>query len=106
MFSPIAEILEEMRAGRMIVLTDDESRENEGDLILPAQFVTPGAVNFMVREAGGYLFLSLPEEDCDRLNLTPQSAVNTSARGTPLTVSIDGHPKHGFTTGVCAGERA
>jgi 3,4-dihydroxy 2-butanone 4-phosphate synthase/GTP cyclohydrolase II len=90
----------------MIVLTDDESRENEGDLLLPAQFITAEAVNFMVREAGGYLFLSLPEEDCDRLNLHGQSAVNTSARGTPLTVSIDGHPKHGFTTGVAAAERA
>jgi 3,4-dihydroxy 2-butanone 4-phosphate synthase / GTP cyclohydrolase II len=105
-FSLIPEILTELRAGRMIVLTDDESRENEGDLLLPAQFITPEAVNFMVREAGGYLFLSLPEEDCDRLNLHGQSAVNTSARGTPLTVSIDGHPKHGFTTGVAAAERA
>jgi 3,4-dihydroxy 2-butanone 4-phosphate synthase/GTP cyclohydrolase II len=105
-FSPIPEILAELRQGRMIVLTDDENRENEGDLLLPAQFITAEAVNFMVREAGGYLFLSLPEEDCDRLNLHGQSAVNTSARGTPLTVSIDGHPKHGFTTGVAAAERA
>ncbi len=106
MFSPIEDILEELRAGRMIVMTDDEDRENEGDLILPAQFVTPEAINFMVRQAGGYLFLSLTEEDCDRLDLHPQSRVNTSARGTPLTVSIDGHPKHGFTTGVSAAERA
>lgn len=106
MFSPIPDILAELRQGRMIVLTDDESRENEGDLLLPAQFITAEAVNFMVREAGGYLFLSLPEEDCDRLNLHGQSAINTSARGTPLTVSIDGHPRHGFTTGVAAAERA
>lgn len=90
----------------MIVLTDDESRENEGDLVMAAQFVTPQAVSFMVREGGGYLFVSLPEADCDRLDLHPQTRINTSVRGTPLMVSIDGHPKHGFTTGVSAFERA
>lgn len=105
-FSPIPEILDELRNGRMVVVTDDERRENEGDLVLPAQFITPEAVNFMVRQAAGYLFLSLPEVDCDRLDLHGQTAVNTSVRGTPLTVSIDGHPKHGFTTGVSAAERA
>lgn len=105
-FSPIEDILEELRAGRMVVVTDDESRENEGDLIIPAQFITPEAIMFMLKEASGYMFVSLPEGDCDRLNLHGQSAVNTSARGTPLTVSVDGHPKHGFTTGVSAHERA
>ncbi|HRQ74065.1 MAG TPA: 3,4-dihydroxy-2-butanone-4-phosphate synthase [Phycisphaerales bacterium] len=106
MFTPIPEILDELRAGRMIVLTDDEDRENEGDLVLPAQFVSPEALTFMLREAKGYLCLSLTEDDCDRLELTAQSPVNTSVRGTPFTVSIDGHPKHGFTTGVSARERA
>ncbi len=106
MFSPIPEILDELRAGRMIVLTDDEDRENEGDLVLPAQFVSTEAITFMLREARGYLCLSLTEHDCDRLELTAQSPVNTSVRGTPFTVSIDGHPKHGFTTGVSARERA
>ncbi|MCW5775843.1 MAG: 3,4-dihydroxy-2-butanone-4-phosphate synthase [Phycisphaeraceae bacterium] len=106
MFTPIPEILDELRAGRMIVLTDDEDRENEGDLVLPAQAVTPEAITFMLREAKGYLCLSLTEHDCDRLELTAQSPVNTSVRGTPFTVSIDGHPKHGFTTGVSARERA
>lgn len=105
-FSTIEECLEELRLGRMVVLTDDEDRENEGDIVMAAQFITPEAIGFMVREAAGYLFLSLTEGDCDRLALTPQSAVNTSVRGTPLTVSIDGHPKHGFTTGVSAQERA
>ncbi|MCA9304028.1 MAG: 3,4-dihydroxy-2-butanone-4-phosphate synthase, partial [Phycisphaerales bacterium] len=98
-FSPIDEVLDELRAGRMVVVTDDESRENEGDLILPAQFITPEAIMFMLKEATGYMFVSLPESDCDRLDLHGQSAVNTSARGTPLTVSVDGAPKHGFTTG-------
>ncbi len=105
-FSPIEDILDELRAGRMVVVTDDESRENEGDLILPAQFISPEAIMFMLKEASGYMFVSLPESDCDRLDLHGQSAVNTSARGTPLTVSVDGHPKHGFTTGVSAHERA
>lgn len=106
MFSPIDDILADLRAGKMAVVTDDENRENEGDLILPAQFISPEAVNFMVRQAGGYMFLSLTNDDCDRLNLHGQTAVNTSVRGTPLTVSIDGHPRHGFTTGVSATERA
>jgi 3,4-dihydroxy 2-butanone 4-phosphate synthase / GTP cyclohydrolase II len=105
-FTPIPEILNELRAGRMIVLTDDERRENEGDLVLPAQFASPEAITFMLKEAKGYLCLSLPEADCDRLDLVPQAAVNTSKRGTAFTVSIDGHPKHGFTTGVSAKERA
>ncbi len=106
MFAPISEILSELREGRMIVLVDDESRENEGDLVLPASFVTPEAVSFMLTVARGYLCLSLTPEDCDRLALAPMAAVNTSVRGTPLTVSIDGHPRHGFTTGVSARERA
>ncbi len=104
--APIPDIVQELRAGRMVILTDDEQRENEGDLILPAQFVTPEAITFMLSVARGYMCLSLTAEDCDRLDLHPQTGVNTSARGTPFTVSIDGHPKHGFTTGVSARERA
>jgi len=105
-FSPIPEILDELRAGRMIVLTDDEDRENEGDLVLPAEFVGPEPLTFMLSEARGYLCLSLTEADCDRLELAPQAPSNTSVRGTAFTVSIDGHPRHGFTTGVSARERA
>ncbi len=90
----------------MVILTDDEDRENEGDLVLPAQFITPEAITFMLTVARGYMCLALTETDCDRLDLHPQAAVNTSVRGTPMTVSIDGHPAHGFTTGVSAGERA
>jgi 3,4-dihydroxy 2-butanone 4-phosphate synthase / GTP cyclohydrolase II len=105
-FAPISEILDELRGGRMVVLTDDENRENEGDLVLAAQFTTPQAVTFMLTQARGYMCLSLTEADCDRLELVPQASVNTSVRGTPFTVAIDGHPKHGFTTGVSAKERA
>jgi 3,4-dihydroxy 2-butanone 4-phosphate synthase/GTP cyclohydrolase II len=104
--TPISQILDDLRAGRFVVVTDDESRENEGDLVIAAQHVSPEAVNFMVRKAGGYMFLSLTSADCDRLDLHGQTARNTSVRGTPLTVSIDGHPRHGFTTGVSATERA
>jgi 3,4-dihydroxy 2-butanone 4-phosphate synthase/GTP cyclohydrolase II len=106
MLSPIPEILDELRAGRMVILIDDENRENEGDLILPAEKVSPDAINFMLSVARGYLCLSLTGADCDRLDLTPQASVNTSVRSTPFTVSIDGAPKHGFTTGVSAFERA
>ena len=105
-FSTIEDILDDLRLGKMVVVTDDESRENEGDLILPAQFISAESIMFMLKEATGYMFVSLPEADCDRLDLHGQSAVNTSARGTPLTVSVDGAPKHGFTTGVSAHERA
>ncbi len=105
-FSPISEILDELRAGRMVVLTDDENRENEGDLVLAGQFTTPQAVTFMLTQARGYMCLSLTDADCDRLELPPQASVNTSVRSTPFTVAIDGHPKHGFTTGVSAKERA
>lgn len=105
-FSPIPEILSELRAGRMVILTDDENRENEGDLILPAEFITPEAITFMLQNALGYMCLSLTEQDCDRLNLHPQSTSNTSQRGTAFTVSIDLHPKFGGTTGVSAKERA
>ncbi len=90
----------------MIILVDDEDRENEGDLVLPAQFATPQAITFMLSQAMGYLCLSLPGSDCDRLQLFPQSSTNTSVRGTAFTVTIDLHPSHGGTTGVSAAERA
>lgn len=105
-FSSIEDVLADLRAGKMVILTDDEDRENEGDLICPAQFCSPEAVTFMLTVARGYLCLSMTEADCDRLELSPQAAVNTSSRGTAFTISIDGHPKHGFTTGVSAKERS
>lgn len=106
MFSSIDEVLADLRLGKMVILTDDEDRENEGDLVLPAQFASPETITFMLSVARGYMCLSLTEADCDRLDLSPQAAVNTSSRGTAFTISIDGHSKHGFTTGVSAKERA
>ena len=105
-FASIPEILEDVRRGEFIVLVDDESRENEGDLVLAAEHATPEKINFMTRAAGGYLCLSLTEADCDRLELHPQATRNTAVRGTALTVSIDGHPQHGVATGISAFDRA
>lgn len=103
-FSPIPEILEELRQGRMIVLVDDESRENEGDLVCAAEKVTPEIVNFMARYGRGLVCLPLPGAKCDELNLYPQSAENTSAFGTAFTVSVDA--AKGVTTGISAADRA
>ncbi len=105
-FAPIPEILEELRAGRMIVLVDDERRENEGDLVCAAELITPEIVNFMTKNTPGYLCLSLTGEGCDRLELHPQAALNTSMRSTAMAVSIDAHPRHGVSTGISASDRA
>jgi 3,4-dihydroxy 2-butanone 4-phosphate synthase / GTP cyclohydrolase II len=105
-FSPIPEILEELQAGRMVVLVDDEDRENEGDLVMAAETVTPAAINFMVTHARGVICLSLTSERCDRLQLHPQSERNTARLGTAFTVTIDAHPKFGVTSGVSARDRA
>ncbi len=105
-FAPIPEILDELRAGRVIVLVDDESRENEGDFVVAAEFMTPELVNFMTRVGGGYLCVAVDGETCDRLELGPQGAINTSLRQTPFTISIDGHPRHGVGTGISSSDRA
>jgi len=88
-FATVEEALEEIRQGRMIVLVDDEDRENEGDLTMAAEKITPEAVNFMAKEGRGLICLALTEERCDALNLTPMSQRNTSAFGTPFCESID-----------------
>jgi 3,4-dihydroxy 2-butanone 4-phosphate synthase/GTP cyclohydrolase II len=105
-FSAIPEILEELKAGRMIVLVDDEDRENEGDLVMAAEKVTPAAINFMLTHARGLICLPLTEERCDRLQLHAQADRNTARLGTAFTVTIDAHPKFGVTTGVSAKDRA
>lgn len=105
-FSPIPEILDELRAGRMIVLVDDENRENEGDLVCAAEKITPELVNFMLTHGRGVLCLTLPSEHCERLQLHPQSIENTATLHTAFTVTIDAHPRFGCTTGVSAADRA
>ena len=104
LFAPIPEILEELRQGRMIVLVDDEDRENEGDLTMVAEKVTPEAINFMAKYGRGLICLTLTEENADRLNLPPMVRDNTSKFGTAFTVSIDA--SKGITTGISAHDRA
>jgi 3,4-dihydroxy 2-butanone 4-phosphate synthase/GTP cyclohydrolase II len=100
----IEEAVEEIRSGRMVVLVDDESRENEGDLCMAADRVTPEAVNFMARHGRGLVCLSLTAVTCDRLRLSLQTEHNTTPFGTAFTVSIDA--RDGVTTGISAADRA
>ena len=103
-FSPIPEMLEELKAGRMIVLVDDASRENEGDLVIAAEKVTPQAINFMTRHGRGLVCLALAAEKVDALRLTPMTGRNESHHGTAFTVSIEA--RTGVTTGISAHDRA
>lgn len=105
-FASIPEILDDLRAGKAIVLVDDESRENEGDFVVAAEAMTVEMINFLTRVGGGYLCVALDAESCERLDLGPQTGVNTSVRGTAFTVTVDGHPKHGVGTGISARDRA
>lgn len=100
----VPEIVAALKAGRMVVLVDEEDRENEGDVIIAADFVTPESINFMARHARGLVCLTLEEERCRRLGLTPMSPVNRSGHGTNFTVSIEA--AHGVTTGISAADRA
>jgi 3,4-dihydroxy 2-butanone 4-phosphate synthase/GTP cyclohydrolase II len=102
----IPEILEDLKQGKMIVLVDDEDRENEGDLVCPAQFCSPDAINFMLREGRGMLCVALSGGICDKLELWPQSVINTSERTTAYTITVDAHSKFGITTGVSAFDRS
>src|SRR5688500_18089387 len=105
-FASIPECIEDLKAGKMVVLVDDEDRENEGDLVLPAETVTPEAINFMVKHARGVVCLALTAERCDKLQLRPQTDINTAQLGTAFTVTIDAHKRFGVTTGVSARDRA
>jgi 3,4-dihydroxy 2-butanone 4-phosphate synthase/GTP cyclohydrolase II len=103
-FSAIEEAIEEIRMGRMVIVCDDEDRENEGDLVMAAQFVTPEAVNFMAKEARGWICLALTGQRCEELGLDLMTAKNESPHGTPFTVTIEA--RDGVTTGVSAHDRA
>lgn len=106
LFSPIEEILEELRRGHFVILVDDEDRENEGDLVCPAEMITPEKVNFMLRYGRGTLCVALTRARCEQLALLPQSPVNNNRYGTAFTVTIDASPHLGVTTGVSAADRA
>ena len=102
--APIEEIIDEARNGRMFILVDDEDRENEGDLIIPAQMATPAAVNFMATNGRGLICLCLTRERCEQLDLPPMARENGTPLGTAFTVSIEA--REGITTGISAADRA
>lgn len=102
--STTQEIVTELRAGRMVILVDEEDRENEGDLVLAAEFVTPEAINFMAKYGRGLICLTLTEERCDQLNLPMMTTRNGTSYGTNFTVSIEA--AEGVTTGISAADRA
>ncbi len=102
--APVPELVAELAAGRMVILVDEEDRENEGDLVLAAEHVTPEAVNFMARHARGLICLTLTRERCERLQLAPMAARNGTKHGTAFTVSIEAAT--GVTTGISAADRA
>ncbi|QHS51262.1 3,4-dihydroxy-2-butanone-4-phosphate synthase [Edaphobacter sp. 12200R-103] len=104
MFSEVSEAVADIRAGRMVVVVDDEDRENEGDLTLAAEFVTPEAINFMAKYGRGLICLTLTEERADYLRLSPMTQENTSRFGTAFTETIEA--REGVTTGISAADRA
>ncbi|NLY64636.1 MAG: 3,4-dihydroxy-2-butanone-4-phosphate synthase [Alcaligenaceae bacterium] len=102
--SPVSEIVNELRMGRMVILVDEEDRENEGDLVMAAEFITPEAINFMVTHARGLVCLTLTEERCQQLDLPLMANKNGTSFGTNFTVSIEA--AEGVTTGISAADRA
>ena len=102
--SPIPELIAELAAGRMVILVDEEDRENEGDLILASDHVTPEAINFMARFGRGLICLTLTRDRCERLQLPPMATRNGTKHGTAFTVSIEA--TEGVTTGISAADRA
>ena len=102
--SPIQDIIAEMRAGRIVVLVDEEDRENEGDLVMAAEHVTPEAINFMAKHGRGLICLTVTENRCRQLNLSQMVRDNKSSHGTAFTVSIEAAV--GVTTGISAHDRA
>jgi 3,4-dihydroxy 2-butanone 4-phosphate synthase/GTP cyclohydrolase II len=103
-FNTIEDAIKEIKKGRFIILVDDEDRENEGDLVMAAEKVTPAAINFMAKHARGLICLALTPERVEELQLPPQAPVNTATFGTAFTVSIDA--RHNITTGISAADRA
>lgn len=102
--SPVPELVAELAAGRMVILVDEEDRENEGDLILAAELVTPEAINFMAKFGRGLICLTLTRERCEKLQLPPMTARNGTVHGTAFTVSIEA--AEGISTGISAADRA
>jgi 3,4-dihydroxy 2-butanone 4-phosphate synthase/GTP cyclohydrolase II len=104
LFDDVADAIEEIKAGSIVIVVDDEDRENEGDLIMAAEKVTPEAINFMVTYGRGLVCASLEKEAIERLHLEPMTTNNTAKLGTRFTVSVDA--VEGTTTGISAFDRA
>jgi 3,4-dihydroxy 2-butanone 4-phosphate synthase / GTP cyclohydrolase II len=105
-FGTVEQAIADIKAGKLIIVADDEDRENEGDLICAAQLVTPELINFMIRKAGGWICLALTGERADQLDLPQQSEMNTEEFRTAFTMTIDADERFGVTTGVSAQDRA
>jgi len=105
-FNTIEEALEDIAQGKMVIVVDDPDRENEGDLVMAAEKVTPEAINFMAKYGRGLICLTLTPQRCDELDLYPMAIRNTDPKGTYFCVSIDAHPRFGTTTGISAFDRA
>jgi 3,4-dihydroxy 2-butanone 4-phosphate synthase/GTP cyclohydrolase II len=105
-FGTVEQAIADIKAGKLIIVADDEDRENEGDLICAAQLVTPELINFMIKKAGGWICLALTGERADQLQLPQQSEENTEEQRTAFTVSIDAASRFGVTTGISAQDRA
>src|SRR5215210_7665510 len=104
-FGTMQQAVADLRAGKFVVVADDENRENEGDLICAAQLITPQMVNFMMK-AKGMICLALTPERVDQLGLPPIGEENTEAMRTAFTVTIDAGPRFGVTTGISAADQA
>lgn len=105
-FNTIEEALEDIAQGKMVIVVDDPDRENEGDLVMAAEKVTPEAINFMAKYGRGLICLTLTPQRCEELDLYPMAIRNTDPKGTYFCVSIDAHPRFGTTTGISAFDRA
>lgn len=105
-FSPIEQAFDDLREGKFIILVDDEDRENEGDLVIAAQKITPEAVNFMLKVGRGVLCLPMTRKRCEELNLSLQTSQNTTRFATAFTVTVDAHHRFGVSTGVSSTDRA
>jgi 3,4-dihydroxy 2-butanone 4-phosphate synthase / GTP cyclohydrolase II len=105
-FGTIEQAIVDIRAGKFVIVADDEARENEGDLICAAQLVTPEMINFMIKKAGGMICLALTGDRVDALGLAPMSETNLDDYRTAYTVTIDASPRFGVTTGISAHDRA
>ena len=105
-FNTVEQAIADLAAGKLVIVADDEDRENEGDLICSAQLVTPESINFMIKRAGGLICLALTGERVDQLGLAPMAESNLDQYRTAYTVSVDAAPRFGVTTGISAQDRA